>query len=66
MPPKLWGKGPIDIAQRYGYYKSAADRIEKDADRILELNRIIDAYLADDLGPVDAMKQVVKLKTTPE
>jgi len=41
MPPKLWGKGPFDIAERYGYYKLAADRIEKDTVRILELDRRI-------------------------
>lgn len=66
MPPELWGKNAIDVAQRHGFYKSAADRIEKDAYRIRELDRIIDAYLADGLGPVDAMKQIIKLKATKE
>jgi len=41
MPPDLWGKGNIDVAQRNGYYKSAADRIEKDTVRIRELDRRI-------------------------
>lgn len=37
MPPKLWDNGAIDVAQRYGYYKTAADWIEKDNARIQEL-----------------------------
>jgi hypothetical protein len=66
MPPELWGKSAIDVAQRHGYYKSAADRIEKYAARFRELDRIINAYLAGALGPVDAMKQVIKLKAAKE
>lgn len=37
MPPELWGKGAIDVAQRHWYYKAAADRIEQDAARIRKL-----------------------------
>ena len=66
MPPKLWGNGAIDVAQRHSYYMIAADRIEKDTVRIRELDRIINAYLSGGLGPVDAMKQVIKLKAIKE
>jgi vacuolar-type H+-ATPase subunit I/STV1 len=37
MPPELWDDGAIDIAQRYNFYKEAADRIEQDAAKIMEL-----------------------------
>lgn len=37
MPPKLWDNGAIDVAQRHSYYTMAADRIEKDAAKIMEL-----------------------------
>jgi hypothetical protein len=29
MPPELWRDDPIDVAQRYGRYKQAADEIVK-------------------------------------
>ena len=44
MPPELWGKGAIDVAQRHGYYRAAADRIEQDAARIQELEKEIQKW----------------------
>ncbi len=37
MPPTMWNDGAINVAQRYSRYLEAADRIEKDELRILEL-----------------------------
>lgn len=44
MPPKLWGKCVFDVAERHGYYRAAADRIEQDAARIRELEKEIQKW----------------------
>ena len=37
MPIELWDGGALDVMQRHGRYKQAADRIEADAKLIDEL-----------------------------
>lgn len=37
MPPTIWNDDAIDVAQRYSRYLEAANRIENDELKILEL-----------------------------
>jgi hypothetical protein len=62
---KWWNKEMFFTDLRESHLEANAE-LRKAGERIRELDRIIDAYLDGGLGPVDAMKQVIKLKATKE
>lgn len=47
MPPECWSDDPLDVTQRHGRYKQAADRIRNDASKLeqqaAELEQLKDA-----------------------
>lgn len=66
MPPDLWSRDPMDIKQRHGRYIQAADRIEKDADRITALETalhdcITHMHTAGDPKAIEAADRAAEL-----
>jgi len=57
MPPELWRDDPIDVMQRYGRYKQAADEIERLRDDISMVYQVIGAAMLGE--PVDYDQQDV-------
>lgn len=58
MPPYLWHSDPIDIAQRHGRYKQAAQRIREDEEKLAAK----DAEIAELRAQVEELKHSLKME----